>query len=103
MRASRSRDRSHAPLARRHWFDADCDAEDPFRAAHMAACGTLGSVELQGLGWDEGFAAGFQPFAAEGFVPGRVTLEHQHIYTIHTGQSDLLATVAGSLRHRIVS
>ncbi len=60
-------------------------------------------MELQGLGWDEGFAADFQPFAAEGFVPGRVTLEHQHIYTIHTGHSDLLATVSGSLRHRIVS
>jgi ribosome biogenesis GTPase len=58
-------------------------------------------VELHSLGWDEGFAAGFRQFAADGLVPGRVTLEHQHIYTVHTGQSDLLATVAGGFRHRV--
>ncbi|MDQ1345688.1 MAG: ribosome biosis GTPase / thiamine phosphate phosphatase [Pseudomonadota bacterium] len=66
-------------------------------------CATLGVVELHAFGWDGRFAADFQPFAAEGFVPGRVTLEHQHIYTVHTGHSDLLATVAGGLRHRIVA
>jgi ribosome biogenesis GTPase len=60
-------------------------------------------VELRALGWDEGFAAAFREFAAAGLVPGRVTLEHQHIYTVHTGHSDLLATVAGSLRHRIAA
>jgi len=60
-------------------------------------------VELHSLGWDEGFAADFQQFAADGFVPGRVTLEHQHIYTVHACHSDLLATVAGSLRHRIAA
>jgi ribosome biogenesis GTPase len=60
-------------------------------------------VELHALGWDGRFAADFQQFAAEGFVPGRVTLEHQHIYTVHTGHADLLATVAGGLRHRIVA
>jgi ribosome biogenesis GTPase len=57
-------------------------------------------VDLQALGWDDRFASAFQPFAAEGVVPARVTLEHQHIYTVHTGHSDLLATVAGSLRYR---
>jgi ribosome biogenesis GTPase len=60
-------------------------------------------VELQALGWDEGFEAAYRPFAAEGLVPARVTLEHQHIYTVHTGQADLLATVAGGLRHRITA
>ena len=60
-------------------------------------------VELHAFGWDGRFAADFQQFAADGFVPGRVTLEHQHIYTVHTGHSDLLATVAGSLRHKIVA
>ena len=58
-------------------------------------------MELHALGWDDGFEAAFRPFAAEGFVPARVTLEHQHIYTVHAGHADLLATVAGSLRHRI--
>ena len=57
-------------------------------------------MHLEALGWDGGFASAFEELAAEGLVPGRVTLEHQHIYTVHTGHSDLLATVAGSFRHR---
>ena len=57
-------------------------------------------VDLSALGWDEAFAAAFAPFADEGAVPARVTLEHQHIYTVHTGHADLLATVAGAFRHR---
>lgn len=57
-------------------------------------------MDLDALGWDAGFAAAFLEYAAAGFVPARVTLEHQHIYTVHTGHADLLATVAGSLRHK---
>lgn len=57
-------------------------------------------MDLQALGWDSGFAAAFQGLSAAALVPARVTLEHQHLYTVHTGHSDLLATVAGSLRHR---
>jgi ribosome biogenesis GTPase len=60
-------------------------------------------VDLHALGWDDGFAAAFAGFAADNLVPGRVTLEHQHIYTVHTGHSDLLATVAGGFRHRIAA
>ena len=57
-------------------------------------------MDLDALGWDAGFAAAFLDYGAAGFVPARVTLEHQHIYTVHTGHADLLATVAGSLRHK---
>ena len=60
-------------------------------------------MELEALGWDERFAAAFRDHAAEGLVPARVTLEHQHIYTVHTGHADLLATVAGSFRHKTVA
>jgi ribosome biogenesis GTPase len=60
-------------------------------------------VDLHALGWDDGFEAAFREFASTGYVPGRVTLEHQHIYTVHTGHADLLATVAGGFRHRIVA
>ncbi|MCX6552639.1 MAG: ribosome small subunit-dependent GTPase A, partial [Acidobacteria bacterium] len=60
-------------------------------------------VDLTALGWDEAFAAAFAPFAEQGDVPARVTLEHQHIYTVHTGHADLLATVSGGLRHRAES
>ncbi|MCU0251071.1 MAG: ribosome small subunit-dependent GTPase A [Vicinamibacterales bacterium] len=77
--------------------------QDPGQRECQGGCATLGVVELHALGWDGRFAADFQQFAAEGFVPGRVTLEHQHIYTVHTGHADLLATVAGGLRHRIVA
>jgi len=77
--------------------------EIPASESGPGGCATLGVVELHAFGWDGRFAADFEQFAAEGFVPGRVTLEHQHIYTVHTGHSDLLATVAGGLRHRIVA
>jgi len=75
----------------------------PGAGSGPGGCGTLGVVELQAFGWDDGFAAAFQEYAADGLVPARVTLEHQHIYTVHTGRSDLLATVAGSLRHKIAA
>jgi ribosome biogenesis GTPase / thiamine phosphate phosphatase len=58
------------------------------------------AVDLQALGWDDAFAAAFKARAADGGVPARVTLEHQHIYTVHTGEDERLATVAGAMRHK---
>jgi len=55
---------------------------------------------LETLGWNPGWAATFDPFAAEGWVPARVSLEHQHIYRLYTGEAEILATVAGRFRHR---
>lgn len=60
-------------------------------------------MDLHALGWDDGFGAAFREFAEAGLVAARVTLEHQHIYTVHTGHSDLLATVAGAFRHRVMA
>jgi ribosome biogenesis GTPase len=59
--------------------------------------------DLTTLGWDATFAADFAPYAAEGFVPARVALEHQHIYRVYTGRDEPLAHVAGRLRHRTAS
>ncbi len=56
--------------------------------------------DLETLGWGPFFAQPFAPFAAEGLVPARVSLEHQHIYRVCTGQDEPLAHVAGRLRHR---
>lgn len=56
--------------------------------------------DLTTLGWDEGWAAAFAPFAAEGLLPARVSLEHQHIYRVCTGHDEPLAQVAGRFRHR---
>jgi ribosome biogenesis GTPase len=58
--------------------------------------------DLAALGWDEGFAAAFAPFAAEGLHPARVAAEHQHIYRVYTGEDEPLAHVAGRFRHRAV-
>jgi ribosome biogenesis GTPase len=54
---------------------------------------------LEALGWTERFAEAFLPHAAPDVVPGRVSLEHQHIYRILTERGEVLARVAGRLRH----
>ncbi|MEP6917205.1 MAG: ribosome small subunit-dependent GTPase A [Acidobacteriota bacterium] len=56
-------------------------------------------LDLTELGWNAGFAAAFAPYAAEGLVPGRVALEHTHIYRVMTEADDVLARVSGRLRH----
>jgi ribosome biogenesis GTPase len=56
--------------------------------------------DLTQLGWNASLAAAFAPFAAEGLVPGRVALEHTHIYRVMTETDDVLARVSGRLRHQ---
>ncbi|HVL66983.1 MAG TPA: ribosome small subunit-dependent GTPase A [Vicinamibacterales bacterium] len=51
-------------------------------------------------GWNDQFAAAFAAHAAAGRVPGRVVLEHTHIYRVATAEGEVLARVAGRLRHR---
>ena len=57
-------------------------------------------VSLEQLGWNDRFAAAFAEHAAEGRVPGRITLEHTHIYRVGTGEDELLARVSGRMRHQ---
>jgi ribosome biogenesis GTPase len=57
-------------------------------------------LPLDALGWNERLAREFEPFAARGFVPARVSSEHKHIYRVLTGDAERLARVAGGLRHR---
>jgi ribosome biogenesis GTPase / thiamine phosphate phosphatase len=54
---------------------------------------------LELLGWNDRFASAFEPHAAADVVPGRVSLEHQHIYRVLTSDGESLARVAGRLRH----
>jgi ribosome biogenesis GTPase / thiamine phosphate phosphatase len=56
-------------------------------------------MDLGSLGWDPHFETHFAPFAEQGLAPGRVTLEHQHIYRVHTGEREPLAHVSGRFRH----
>src|SRR6185436_19929438 len=55
---------------------------------------------LTAVGWTPERARQFAPLAAEGLEPGRVALEHTHIYRVVTAQGDILARVSGRLRHR---
>jgi ribosome biogenesis GTPase len=56
-------------------------------------------VALESLGWNDRFAEAFLAHAAEDVVPGRISLEHQHIYRVLTADGEALARVAGRLRH----
>src|SRR5437773_3013749 len=55
---------------------------------------------LDRLGWGPALAEAFAEHAAEGVVPGRVALEHTHIYRVITASGESLARVSGRLRHR---
>ena len=54
---------------------------------------------LEAYGWDDFFAEGFAPYAGEGFVPARVTLQHNKIYAVRTEGGETEAEVTGRLRH----
>jgi ribosome biogenesis GTPase / thiamine phosphate phosphatase len=54
---------------------------------------------LEALGWTDRFADAFRAHTATDVIPGRVSLEHQHIYRIFTEQGERLARVTGRLRH----
>ncbi|MCC7368683.1 MAG: ribosome small subunit-dependent GTPase A [Chloroflexi bacterium] len=58
-----------------------------------------GSI-LNAYGFDGLFAERFEPYGEQGLLPARVVVEYQHIYRVVTEGGELLATVAGRLRHR---
>jgi ribosome biogenesis GTPase len=60
-------------------------------------------LTLENLGWDGRREEQFAPFRADGLEPGRVALEHTHIYRVVTPSEDVLARVAGRLRHEAAS
>jgi len=54
---------------------------------------------LADLGWTPRLAEAFAPFRAPRVAPGRVSLEHTHIYRVLTESGETLARVSGRLRH----
>jgi ribosome biogenesis GTPase len=58
---------------------------------------------LSNYGWDEFFELHFQPYSTSGYKAGRVVLEYNHLYRVYTEQGELLADVAGKLRHEAAS
>jgi ribosome biogenesis GTPase len=59
-------------------------------------------MNLTSLGWGPSLATAFEAHAAECFLPGRVALEHTHIYRVWTAEGEWLARVSGRLRHHAI-
>jgi len=54
---------------------------------------------LASLGWDSAREAEFEPFRAKGLVPGRVSLEHNHVYRVLTEGGEVLAEATGRIKY----
>jgi ribosome biogenesis GTPase len=57
-------------------------------------------MDLTTLGWNGEFARHFESWRGQGLLPGRVGLEHQHIYRVYLEDGEPLAHVSGRFRHR---
>jgi ribosome biogenesis GTPase / thiamine phosphate phosphatase len=58
-------------------------------------------LNLQDLGWDDGFAAALQPH--DNCIPGRVSAQHRGEYDVLAERGELRAHLAGRLRHEAAS
>lgn len=60
---------------------------------------SFNNEQLARYGWNDFFAAHFHEYAEQGFTAGRVALEYNQFYRVHTAQGEILAETAGRLRH----
>ena len=61
-------------------------------------------MTLAELGWDDRFAAAFEPWQSKNDVhPGRVAIEFNQIFRIYVDDGELDAVTAGRLKHRATS
>ena len=58
-------------------------------------------MNLQDLGWDDGFAAALEPH--DNCIPARVSAQHRGEYDVLTEAGELRAHLAGRLRHEASS
>jgi ribosome biogenesis GTPase len=58
------------------------------------------TTTLRALGWTDALAAAFAPLARGALVPGRVVLEHNHVYRVRTAAGELLAETAGRIKYQ---
>jgi ribosome biogenesis GTPase len=54
---------------------------------------------LEDYGWNQFFADSFEPFAREGFEPGRVVLQHNRALMLYTAEGETQAETTGRLRY----
>jgi ribosome biogenesis GTPase len=57
-------------------------------------------LALERLGWDPAWQSAASALAIAGGVPGRIALEHNHVYRVLTWSGEHLAETAGRLKHR---
>lgn len=57
-------------------------------------------MNLELLGWNDAFAREMEKYREEGYRPGRIALEHKHLYRVYTEEGEMLAEVSGKLRHQ---
>jgi ribosome biogenesis GTPase len=55
---------------------------------------------LKPFGWTDERERAFAPLAAAGLVPGRVVLEHNHVFRVRTPAGEVLAETAGAVKHK---
>jgi ribosome biogenesis GTPase / thiamine phosphate phosphatase len=58
-------------------------------------------LNLNDLGWDDGFAASLEPY--DNCIPGRVSAQHRGEYDVLTRAGEQRARVTGKLRHEAAS
>ena len=61
------------------------------------------TFDLKDLGWDDGWARAFAPYAADQLVPGRVAIEFNYIYRVFAETGELQTQHSGKLRHEAES
>jgi ribosome biogenesis GTPase / thiamine phosphate phosphatase len=57
------------------------------------------AMSLAHLGWTPTLDEAFRPYASQGMVPARVAVEHRSVYTLYAEAGEVVATLAGRLRH----
>jgi ribosome biogenesis GTPase len=60
----------------------------------------LRAVALETLGWGAFFEEPFARYAAEGLLPARVAVAHNHLYTVLMADGARDAALAGRIKHR---
>ncbi|MGC5328134.1 ribosome small subunit-dependent GTPase A [Brevibacillus sp. SYSU BS000544] len=55
---------------------------------------------VEQLGWTPALEEQFKPYQQQGFVAGRVALEHKHMYRVYCESGEMLAEISGKMRFR---
>lgn len=59
-------------------------------------------MNFRKIGWNEVLESQFEEFKANGYVAGRVFIEHKSMYRVYTEAGDILAEISGKMRHEAI-